>query len=140
MGFFKGLYGFDSLSIFLLLLSFIFNIWPTTRILNLILLLIVVYRAFSKDLQKRRAECTKFLAILNKILGKAGLSLPANLSTLYSNNFSSLINKINYDITQRKKFKIVKCPRCHKKLKLPRGRGKVIITCKKCCTEFKATV
>lgn len=140
MGFFQGIYGFDFLSIFLLLLSSVFNIWSATRIVGLIFLLIVVYRTFSKNIYKRKAEYNRFRTVSNKILGKVGLSIPENLTTLDSNNLSLLINKIKYDIGQRKKFKIVKCPGCHKKLKLVRGRGKVIITCKKCSTEFKAKV
>ena len=140
MGFFQGIYGFDFLSIFLLLLSSVFNIWPATRILGLILLITVIYRTFSKDIYKRKTEYNKFRIVTNKILGKIGLSLPAKLTTLDSNNLSLLINKIKHDLGQRKKFKTVKCPGCHKKLKLTRGRGKVIITCKKCSTEFKAKV
>jgi hypothetical protein len=140
MGFFQGNYGFDFLSIFLLLLGYILNIWPVTRILGLVLLLVVVYRAFSKDINKRKAEYNKFRVVSNKILGKVGLSIPDNLATLDSKNISLLINKIKFEVDQRKKYKTVICPGCHKKLKLNRGRGKVIITCKKCSTEFKAKV
>lgn len=140
MGFFQGIYGIDFLSIFLLFLSSVFNIWPVTKILGLLILLIVVYRTFSKDVYKRKTEYNKFRTFSNKILSKVGLSIPANLTTLDSKSLSLLINKIKYDINQRKKFKIIKCPGCHKRLKLARGRGKVIITCKKCSTEFKAKV
>jgi hypothetical protein len=140
MGFLQGFYGFDFLSVFLLLLSYIFDIWPITRILGLVLLLIVVYRTFSKNINKRKAEYNKFRGLSNKILSKVGLSLPANNTNLNSNNLSLLISKIKYQIDQRNKYKTVICPGCHKKLKLNRGRGKVIITCKKCLTEFKAKV
>lgn len=140
MGFLQGNYGFDFLSIFLLVISYIFNIWPVTRILGIILLLIIVYRTFSKDINKRRAEYNKFRGAWNKIFGKVGLAIPLNLSTVDSKSMSLFINKIKYEIDQRKKYKIIKCPGCQKKLKLARGRGKVIITCKKCSTEFKAKV
>jgi hypothetical protein len=140
MGFLQGFYGFDFLSIFLLLLSYIFDIWSITRILGVVLLLIVVYRTFSKNISKRKAEYNKFRGAANKILSKVGLSLPANNTILDSNNLTLLINRIKHEIGQRKKYKTVICPGCHKKLKLNRGRGKVIITCKKCSTEFKAKV
>ena len=140
MGFFKGSYGFDFLSIFLLLLSSVFNMLPVTRVIGLVLMVIVVYRTFSKNIYKRNIEYDKFRIIANKILGKVGLSLPASSVILDSNNLALLINKIKHDIDQRKKIKTVKCPGCHKKLKLIRGRGKVIITCRKCSTEFKAKV
>ena len=140
MGFFQGFYGLDFLSIFLLLLSYIFDIWPITRILGLILLLIVAYRTFSKNISKRKAEYNKFRTAANKILCKVGLSLPENNTSLNSNNLPLLINKIKHEVGQRKKYKTIICPGCRTKLKLNRGRGKVIITCKKCSTEFKAKV
>jgi LSD1 subclass zinc finger protein len=140
MGFFNGIYGFDILSMILLLLSSIFNIWPYTRILGLVLLLVVVFRTFSRNISKRRAEFEGFRMGANKFLGKLNMSIPDNLPTLNSYNLSLLFNKIKYDINQKKKYKTVICPGCRKKLKLPRGRGKVVITCKACSTEFKAKV
>jgi len=140
MGFFQGIYGFDFLSIFILLISYVLNIWSATRLIGLILFLIVVYRTFSKDINKRKIEYDKFNKIANKVLGRVGLSLPSNPTVLNSNNLSLLINKIKQDIDQRRKFKTIICPGCHKKLKLKRGRGKVIVTCKQCSTEFKTKV
>ena len=56
MNFLYGAYGFDLLSIFLLILSFIFSFMRHTRILAMILNLIVLYRAFSKNIYKRSSE------------------------------------------------------------------------------------
>jgi LSD1 subclass zinc finger protein len=140
MGFFQGIYGFDFLSILLLLLSFILNIWQSTRLLSFIPLFIVVYRTLSRDIYKRKNEYNKFRSWANKFLSKIGLSIPDNLSTINSSNLSQLVNSLKYNINQRKKYKTIICPGCRKKLKLLRGRGKVIITCKTCKTEFKAKV
>lgn len=140
MGYNQGFYGFDFLSILLLIISGILNIWPATSILGIAVLLIVVYRTFSKNIYKRENENTKFREGANKFLNKIGISIPNNLPTLNTNNIAILSNKLKYEINQRKKYKTVKCPGCHTKLKLPRGRGKVIITCKHCSTEFKAKV
>ena len=140
MGFFQGIYGFDFLSLLLLLLSSILNIWPQTRLLSYIPLVIAVYRTFSRNTYKRRAEYDKFRTWTNKFLGKIGLAIPDNLSQINSSSLSGLIYKLKYNINQFKKYKTIPCPGCKKKLKLPRGRGKVIITCKTCHTEFKAKV
>ena len=139
MGYNQRFYGFDVLSIFLLILTCILNIWPKTRILGTLILVIVIFRAFSKEFYKRENENTKFCNSVNKVLGKLGLSLPSNFRTL--NTFDlGMFYKLKNNIEQFKKYKKVTCPGCHKKLMLPRGRGKVIITCKKCSTEFKAKV
>ena len=140
MGFFQGIYGFDFLSILLLLLSSIFNFWRTTKIIGTILFLVVVYRTFSKDIYKRKSEDAKFRSWANKYLSKLGLSLPDNLPNMDLTNLSMMFNRLKYNINQRKKYKVVICPGCRKKLQLPRGRGKVIITCRACKTEFKAKV
>lgn len=140
MRFFQGIYGLDFLSLLLLLLSFILNIWQPTRLLSVIPLFIAVYRTLSRDIYKRKNEYNRFRMWANKFLSKIGLSIPDNLSNINSTNMSGLIYRLKYDINQRKKYKTVICPGCKKKLKLPRGRGKVIITCKTCNTEFKAKV
>jgi LSD1 subclass zinc finger protein len=108
--------------------------------LSLIPLFYAVYRTMSRDIYKRRNEYEKFRTGANKFLGKVGLSIPDNLSTINSSNLSQLSNSLKYNMNQMKKYKTVTCPGCRKKLKLPRGRGKVIITCKTCKTEFKAKV
>ena len=38
--------------------------------------------------------------------------------------------------TDKKTHKIFKCPKCKQKIRVPRHRGKICITCPKCRTEF----
>lgn len=140
MRLFQGIYGLDLLSLLLLLLSSILNIWQPTRLLGVIPLFIAVYRTLSRDIYKRKDEYTRFVTWSNRYLSKVGLSIPDNLSTINSSSLSGLTYRLKYNINQMKKYKTVVCPGCKKKLKLPRGRGKVIITCKTCHTEFKAKV
>ena len=56
MKFLEGTYGVDLLSLFLILISCIFNIWDITRVFSIILLVFAFYRAFSKKIYKRREE------------------------------------------------------------------------------------
>ena len=40
------------------------------------------------------------------------------------------------EIKQLKEYHIYKCPNCKQKLRVPRGRGRIAIRCRKCGTEF----
>lgn len=37
---------------------------------------------------------------------------------------------------QRKEYRFYKCPGCGQKVRVPRGRGRIAITCPKCRKEF----
>jgi DNA-directed RNA polymerase subunit RPC12/RpoP len=121
--FMVGRYGFDELSRFLVILSaivlllsnFIFKIvlYP----ISLIILLLCIYRILSKNHNSRYKENYIYLN--------------------YRNILYSKINKVKYNINQRKMYHIFKCPSCRQKVRIPKGKGKVTITCPKCRTEFK---
>lgn len=136
MKFLQGTYGFDMFSIFLILISFVCNIFDFTRFLGIALILVAVYRAFSKDVYRRKMELAKFTAYANKILGKFGKQLPRTLPSLDLNNLSILFNQMKAKMAQNKNYKITKCPSCKQKLRVPRGKGKIVVTCKKCFTKF----
>ncbi|MBD7913204.1 MULTISPECIES: hypothetical protein [Clostridium] len=137
MNIFYGTYGFDFLSIFLLILSTFFNFDRYPRIVSVLLIIIVIYRAFSKNIYKRSSELSKFISIINKVLGKFGKGIPYNLPRIGLEGIPAGFGQIKYNISQKRKFKIVKCPNCSQKLRLPRGQKKIIVTCKKCSHEFK---
>lgn len=140
MKIFYGSYGFDILSIFLMLLSCILSFFNITSILGLAILIFAIYRAFSKKIYKRMAELNKFTSIVNNILSKFNRKLPDTLPRLSLNNipefFYQLKYQIKYKINNFKKYKIVKCPKCKQKLRLPRGKGSIIVTCKSCSHKF----
>ena len=140
MKIFYGAYGFDILSIFLILLSCILSLFNVTSILGLAILVFALYRAFSKKIYKRIAELNKFILIVNNILSKFNKKLPDNLPKISLNNipqaFYELKYQIKYKIDNFKKYKIVKCPKCKQKLRLPRGKGSIVVTCKSCSHKF----
>lgn len=136
MNFLNGTYGFDLLSIILVLISCIPNIFDYTRILGTLILIYAIYRAFSKKIYKRKNEYNIFYTYINKFLNKFGKSIPYNLPIYDLNNLSYIFEKIKFKYTQYRNYKITKCPNCNQKLRLPRGKGKIVVTCKKCLTKF----
>lgn len=116
--FMYGRYGFDELSNFLLRISFIFIIpcifvkGSVVIIFYLLFWATIIYtyfRMLSKNIYKRQAENTWF------------------------------INKRNYikqRFSQRKQYRFYDCPKCKTHLRVPRGAGKITITCKKCGYQF----
>lgn len=136
MKFLQGTYGFDMFSIFLVLISFILNIFDFTRFLGIALVIIAVYRAFSKDIYRRKSELAKFTIYANKFLGKFGRRLPTTLPNLDLNSISIIFEQIKVKMAKNRQYKITKCPSCKQKLRVPRGKGKILVTCRKCSTKF----
>lgn len=85
------------------------------------------WRMLSKNYQKRYYENAKFL---EKTAGirRAFSSVPYKIK-----NF---IAKTKSDYNQRKIYAIFKCPSCKQKLRAPKGRGKIEVTCSKCHAVF----
>lgn len=38
---------------------------------------------------------------------------------------------------QRKDYKFFRCPSCHALLRVPKGKGKILLTCRKCGNRFE---
>ena len=120
--FMQGRYGVDAFSKFLLgatLVLWVINIVADSRMINtwaLLLLIYSYYRMFSKDINKRYQENQKFLAIKSKVLAK--------------------FKSGNSQMHERKTHHIYTCPTCKQKIRIPKGKGRICITCPKCKTEF----
>ena len=124
--FMYGRYGMDELSKFLsyvglILLVLSVFLGQTVRSAALVIAVLMVaatyFRTFSKKIEKRRAENIKFMK----------LKKPVSDSI-----------KLRRDMwTQRKDFKFFKCPSCKAVLRVPKGKGKLRVVCKKCGTAFE---
>ena len=86
-----------------------------------------IFRMLSKNYQKRYYENQKFLEKTAGIRRRFS-GLPFRIKNFYS--------KTRYNFNQRKIYSIFKCPSCRQKLRAPRGRGKIQVTCSKCHTVF----
>ena len=120
--FMQGRYGVDSLSSFLSVVLLVFIIVgvfvkiPFSGLITFAILVVLYWRMFSRDISKRYQENQKFLEIRDKLLG--------NLSSFESN------------LSQLKDYHIYKCPRCNQKIRIPRGKGHIMVRCPRCGFEF----
>lgn len=120
--FMLGRYGVDQLNRFLLgvtLVSMVLSMFFRSTILNTvaILLLVVCYvRILSRNIRKRYEENMKYLEYRNKVV--------------------AFVKRQKSYMQQRKTHHIYKCPTCGQKIRVPKGKGKICITCPSCKTEF----
>ncbi len=124
--FMYGRYGMDQLSLAMVVLAMIFSLIrsifgvPLIWILSWVLLILVYFRVFSRNFSKRYAENQKFLRIFSPI--------------------SAGIKQGWRRFRDRKTYKYFKCPGCGAHLRVPKNKGKLLVTCPKCGakTEIKS--
>ena len=117
-----GRYGPDHLNIaliiFSLVLSVIHGISRFTPILyvSYIIIALALFRMLSRNIVRRRAENDKFIRFWWPIRTK--------------------ITRTFANFRDRKTYKYFSCPSCGNTLRLPRGKGKLQVTCPKCGERF----
>lgn len=120
--FMRGRYGFDLLSYaaviiscILALISSLFGV-SILYYLSMLFLFWAYFRCFSRNLDKRGRELCKFLSIRNK--------------------FTAKINRHKKMFRERRTHKFFKCPKCGTYSRVPKGKGKIKITCGVCKNEM----
>lgn len=122
MQFMQGRYGVDSFGRALFgatMLFLIISLFARTNwfyVLALALMIYSYFRMFSRNHAKRYAENQRYLALTAVIRRK-----------FYS---------FKRTMAQRKTHHIYHCPGCKQKIRVPRGKGRIAITCPKCRHEF----
>lgn len=91
-------------------------LYVTFYYVGLLLLIFNCYRIFSKNVSKRYAENQKYRTFSYRMVTKWDAA---------KNRFA-----------QRKTYRFFKCPDCKQRVRVPKGRGKICITCPKCKREF----
>lgn len=116
-----GRYGVDQLTWVLLALSLLLSLCGSifrSNVLGVLCwaVLVVCYlRIFSRNIYARQQENQKLLQFWWKL--KNGRSKRPSRE-------------------QRKNFRVFSCPTCKQKLRVPRGKGKISISCPKCGRSF----
>ena len=130
---FNGRYGMDELGRFMLIVAailFVLNVFLPVRIfwVAAIILLILVYsRAFSRYYDKRRAENMKYLEMKARFTG--------GKTSAGAGGFSKPGPKPKNDGKR-----VLICPYCKEKLRVPVGAGTIKINCPHCHRQFEETV
>jgi len=117
-----GRYGPDHLGVALVILSFVLSI--LYAIIGYLPLLFISYftfgltlfRMLSRNMMRRRAENDKFIKYWWPVKARC----------------KRFIGRIKGFFTH----KYIKCPKCKAKLRVPRGAGKIKVTCIKCEEKF----
>lgn len=96
------------------------RIYTALSLLSFAIIIFAFYRVFSKQIEKRRAENTKWLVFENKI----------------KKQFRLINNRWKF----RKTHIFKKCPKCKAVLRLKRKKGTHNVTCPHCNESFKVKV
>lgn len=107
---------FESGLVLILLIISLFSRLGLLYIVALVVMIHMYYRMFSRNVSKRYEENQKFLNL----------------------RYNSTVewNKKKKHFAQRKTYCFFKCPQCKQEVRVPRGHGKICITCPRCRTEF----
>lgn len=125
MRFMYGRYGMDEFNFFLLVFAMvvliiaIFVPVPASLIIRLIALVataFAVFRALSKNRYARNKELKAYNKIRFAITG--------------------VFKRIKIRFSQRKTHRFYRCPECKTTVRVPKGRGKIKISCPKCGNAF----
>lgn len=120
--FMQGRNGIDDMGMFLIPASLVILIIGTLlrgSLLSLIafgLLIYAYFRVFSRNLAARQAENQRYIA------QREGVRLK--------------IQSRKVRLGLRKTYKYLKCPKCKEKMRVPRGKGKIEVTCPHCGEKF----
>lgn len=107
---------FESIFVWVLLLISIFSRAWIFDLLALAVIGHMYFRIMSKNISKRYEENQKFVNFRYRTVVKW--------------------DKMKKRMAQRKNYKFFKCPTCRQEVRVPKGHGKIEITCPKCRERF----
>ena len=120
--FMHGRYGNDQLNLCLIgLYLVVYLLSAFTRVyalywVSLVLMAVALFRLLSRNLARRREENVRFLQAI------------APLVRWF---------RLRRTIRRDKEHRYFKCPNCGQQLRVPRGKGKITVTCRGCGASFQ---
>ena len=120
--FMYGRYGNDPLNMFLMgLYLLVYLVFIFVRVeplywISFALLLITLFRLLSRNIERRRMENAKFMKAAGPVI-----------SWLH----------MRRDMRRDKEHVYFKCPSCGQRLRVPRGKGQITVTCRSCGASFQ---
>lgn len=118
--FMYGRYGGDKFSLFLLVIALVLSLfgalfWPIALVADVVFLY-VLFRMFSRNHAARQREYYAFMKVWEPV--------------------EQWFRFQRTRFRERKTYKYFHCPHCRQRLRAPRGRGKIQVTCQKCHNVF----
>lgn len=86
-------------------------------VISVAMIIYAYFRIFSRNISARRSENAKYLAQKQRV--KNWFNLRRDMWK------------------QRKEYKFFRCPSCGANLRVPKGKGRIRIVCKRCGTAFE---
>ena len=120
--FMYGRYGSDQLNLFLIVLYLaLYLVYAFTRVtplywVSFALLIWSLFRMLSRNIAGRRAENARFMRAADPFLSWL---------------------RLRRTIHRDKEHVYFKCPSCGQQLRVPRGKGKITVTCRGCGASFQ---
>jgi len=127
------------------LVSFVLNRYAGAstlfRLLFVAAAIFLGIRLFAGNAAKRENENMKFLAAVTSareffqkpFRSASGAQRPASTASS-----GSLLEKWKRQWREYRSFRYLICPQCSQRLRVPRGKGKIRVTCTKCRNQFIA--
>lgn len=124
--FMYGRRGTDEFARFLLIVTLVFIVlsWLFQGVLQSLFSMLTIaslaycyYRILSRDIYKRQKENAWYLQKKSAV--------------------QKWFRSVKDRWTQRKDYKFFRCPSCHTLLRVPKGKGKILLTCRKCGNRFE---
>ena len=120
--FMAGRYGGDQLNLFLIALYlvlyvvFLFTRLLVLELLGTVVLAVSLLRTLSRNIERRRAENTRFLQIVRPLRHRwAGFRARAH----------------------DREHRYFKCPNCGQQMRVPKGKGRITVHCRTCGAAFE---
>ena len=120
--FMYGRYGNDQLNLCLIVFYLaLYLLFAATRFvplywLTVVLILAALFRTLSRNLTRRREENDRFLCLVDPAVRWL---------------------RLHRTIRRDKEHRYFKCPNCGQMLRVPRGKGKITVTCRGCGASFQ---
>lgn len=119
--FMQGRYGNDRFNQFLMIAAIVslvisFLGGSVFWMIALLLMIYTYYRMFSRQIYKRSAENQWYLKKEMKV--------------------RAFFQQKKKEMNIRKTHHIYRCPNCKQKIRVPKGKGKIEISCQKCAAKF----
>ena len=115
--FFRDSYGIDKLSTHLYIAGFIFSLFRYSATFGFVCIIYSTWRCLSRNKYRRYKELQAYENFISPLVRRV-------------KTHKNLFDNSRY-------YKIFRCPNCSQTMRVPRHKGKITITCRKCGTTFK---